>query len=255
MKIVGWFLNQKKFKYHKIDLSLRFMYDYLNQMKKIIGNPSKKNEELINLIKKTKINNYYLKNQKDFRDRIIEEVDHKDHVLDIGMAMRDKFKKINSEILETLDVNDFGEYPDIICDICSDVKGLEKKYDKIICIAILEHVYDPSSAINNLRNMLRDNGVIYGYVPYLYHYHAPRDLKFQDYFRFSKDALAYLFKDFTEVELFPVRGRISTPLNIFFAGRWKKYAEKTNINIYLDKIASDETNQKQCSGFNFIFKK
>ena len=224
-------------------------------MKKTIGNPNKINKNLINLIKKIKINNYYLKNQKDFRDRIVKEINPIDHVLDIGMAMRDKFKLINSEILETLDVNDFGDYPDIICDICSDVSGLEKKYNKIICIAILEHVYDPTAAITNLRKMLKDEGIIYGYVPYLYQYHAPNDLKFQDYFRFSKDALAYLFKDFQNVELFPIRGRISTPLNILFASKWKKYAEKTNINIYLDKISNDENNFKQCSGFNFIIKK
>jgi hypothetical protein len=224
-------------------------------MKKIIGNPNRSNNNLIELIKKTKINNYYLKNQKDFRDRILSEIDQNDHILDIGMAMRDKHKKIQSQILETLDVNDFGEYPDIICDICSDISGLEKKYNKIICIAILEHVYDPFLAISNLKKMLKDNGIIYGYVPYLYYYHAPNDLKFQDYFRFSKDALAYLFKDFNDVELFPVRGRISTPLNILFAGRWKKYAEKTNVNIFLDKFFSDEKNTKQCSGFNFIVKK
>ena len=224
-------------------------------MKKTVGNPSQTNENLINLIRKTKINNYYLKNQKDFRDRILAEINPNDHVLDIGMAMRDSHKKIKSELLETLDVNDFGEYPDIICDICSDVNGLEEKYDKIICIAILEHVYDPFAAVSNLKKMLKDNGIIYGYVPYLFYYHAPKDLQFQDYFRFSKDALAYLFKEFKDVELFPIRGRISTPLNIMFAGRWKKFVEKTNINIYLDKLSSDDTNFKQCSGFNFIIKK
>ena len=224
-------------------------------MKKTIGNPNKTNEDLVSLIKKTKINNFYLKNQKDFRDRVLQEIEPKDHVLDVGMAMRDRYKKIKSELLETLDVNDFGDYPDIICDICSDISGLEKKYNKIICIAILEHVYDPSAAVANLKKMLKEDGIIYGYVPYLYYYHAPQNLKFQDYFRFSKDALAYLFKDFSSVELFPIRGRISTPLNILFAGRWKKYAEKTNINIYLDKLSNDETNFKQCSGFNFIIKK
>ena len=224
-------------------------------MKKIIGNPNILNNDLIEIIKKTKINNYYLKNQKDFRDRILDEIDLNDHILDIGMAMRDKHKKIKSKILETLDVNDFGDYPDIICDICSDISGLENRYNKIICLAILEHVYDPFLAVANLKKMLKNDGVIYGYVPYLYHYHAPNDLKFQDYFRFSKDALAYLFKDFNNVELFPVRGRISTPLNILFANRWKKYAEKTNINIFLDKFFSDKTNTKQCSGFNFIVRK
>tara|TARA_B100000989_G_C19487866_1_gene448341 strand:+ start:684 stop:1358 length:675 start_codon:yes stop_codon:yes gene_type:complete len=224
-------------------------------MKKIIGNPNKTNEDLIDLINKTKINYYYLKHQIDFRERILEEINLSDHVLDIGMAMRDSHKKINSELLETLDVNDFGEYPNIICDICSDISGLEKKYDKIICLAVLEHVYDPTKAVANLRKMLKDEGIIYGYVPYLYYYHAPDNLKFQDYYRFSKDALAYLFKDFQNVELFPIRGRISTPLNILFAGRWKRYVEKTSINILLDKFIGDEKNAKQCSGFNFILKK
>ena len=224
-------------------------------MRKIIGNPDKVNEDLISFIKRIKMNNYYIKNQKDFRDKILKEIETKDKVLDIGMAMRDKHEKIKSDLLETLDVNDFGNYPDIVCDVCSDIDGLENRYDKIICLAILEHVYDPFKAVENLKKMLSKNGVIYGYVPYMYYYHAPKSLKFQDYFRFSRDALAYLFKDFKSVELFPIRGRISTPLNILFAGRWKRYIEKTKINLMLDMFVSDEKNSIQCSGYNFIVKK
>ena len=224
-------------------------------MKKILGNPDEINKKLISLIERIKINDFYLKNKKDFRDQILNEIKPIDDVLDIGKAMRDKHQNIVSKSLETLDVNDFGSYPDIICDICSDVTDLENKYDKIICIAILEHVYDPFRAVSNLKKMLKKNGKIYGMVPYLYHYHAPQDLEFQDYFRFSKDALAYLFKDFDNVELYPVRGRISSSLHMMFAGRWKNYMEKTNINIFLDKFSSNEKNFKQCSGFNFIVKK
>ena len=98
-------------------------------MKKILGNPNQTNKKLIDIINKTKINDYYLKNQKDFRDRILDEISQSDNILDLGMAMRDKHKKINSKNLETLDVNDFGEYPDIICDICSDISGLENNKD------------------------------------------------------------------------------------------------------------------------------
>jgi hypothetical protein len=224
-------------------------------MKKIIGNPSKTNEEIINLIKKVKINNYYLKNKKDFRDKILEEISPNDHVVDIAMAMRDKHKEIKSSLLQTLDVNDFGDYPDIICDICSDINGLEKKYDKIICLAILEHVYNPFKAIENLRSMLKDNGIIYGFVPYLYRYHAPMDLKYQDFFRFSKDTLAYLFRDFNDVELFPLRGRLSSALHMLIGNNWKKYIEKTKLNFFLDNFISEEINFKQCSGFYFIVKK
>ena len=66
-------------------------------MKKIIGQPEKTNSKLIELIKKTKINNFYIKNQKDFRNRIIEEIEKNDDVLDIGKGMRDKFNKIRSK--------------------------------------------------------------------------------------------------------------------------------------------------------------
>ena len=224
-------------------------------MKKILGNPKVINDELISIINRTKVNFFYIKNKKDFKDQILEEIRVEDDVLDIGKAMRDKHASLNCKTLETLDVNDFGKYPDIICDICSDISGLENKYDKIICLSILEHVYDPFKAVINLKKMLKNNGIIFGYVPYLYHYHAPKDLKFQDYFRFSKDSLAYLFKDFSSVELYPIRGRISTPFNLMFAGRWKNYMEKTKINIFLDKLSSDEKNLKQCSGFNFVVKK
>ena len=141
-------------------------------------------------------------------------------------------------------------------DICSELdETLIKKFDKIICIAVLEHVYDPFQAVRNIRMMLKDNGVLYGYVPYLFYYHAPTDLRYQDYFRFSKDALSYLFKDFQNLEIFPIRGRISTPLNILFQPRWKRHIEKTGINILLDKFTSDTKNIEQCSGFNFIVKK
>ena len=224
-------------------------------MKKVLGNPNEINKRLIAFIERVKINDFYLKNKKDFRNQILKDIKSNDNVLDIGKAMREKYNEIKCNSLETLDFNDFGSYPDIICDICSDITGLENKYDKIICIAILEHVYDPFKAVSNLRSMLKENGVIYGMVPYLYHYHAPKDLKFQDYFRFSKDALAYLFKDFKNVELYPIRGRVSSSLHLMFAGRWKNYMEKTNINAFLDKFSTNEKNSKQCSGFNFILKK
>ena len=225
-------------------------------MIKKIGNPEIYNKELISKINKTEIDLYYIKNKSDFRERILNNINSDDFILDIGKGMREKFSKIKSKNIETLDVNQYDDYPDIIFDLCDKIDdSLYEKYDKIICLAILEHVYNPFLAVDNLKKMLKENGTIYGYVPYLNYYHAPNDLKFQDYFRFSKDALTYLFKDFSNIKLFPIRGRFSTPLNIMFAGRWKKYIEKTSINIFLDKFSSDEKNIKQCSGFNFIINK
>ena len=219
-----------------------------------IGNPKEKNKELIELIKNVQINQFYLNNQKDFRDLILSNIQKSDSVLDLGKGMREKFNMIDCSKLETLDVNEYDDYPDIICDLCGEINDdLKNRYDKIICLAVLEHVYNPFKAIENITKLLKDGGKVYGMVPYLYHYHAPNDLKFQDYFRFSKDALSYLFKDFKEVELYPIRGKLSTSLNILLEGKWKKYIEKKKINIFFNKFFNK--NLDQCSGYNFILKK
>ena len=69
--------------------------------------------------------------------------------------MRDKFANIKSKNVTTVDVNDFGDYPDIIYDICSDPDETFEKFDKIVCLAVLEHVYDPFKAVKNIRLMLK----------------------------------------------------------------------------------------------------
>ena len=223
--------------------------------KKIIGKPEEINKNNINLINKTKINNFYLHHNQNFRNRIIKDISRSDDILDIGKSMRGFFSEINCNSLTTLDVNEFQDYPDIIFDLCDNLPAnMENKYDKIICLAVLEHVYNPFKAVDNIKKMLKKNSILYGYVPYLYKYHAPENLKFQDYFRFSKDALAYLFKEFNEIEIFPIRGRISAPVNILIPNKIKKIFEKLNLNILLDKISSDKINSIQCSGYNFIIK-
>ena len=69
-------------------------------MKRILGKPDETNSKLISLIQRVKINNFYLKNRKDFRDRILSSIDPGDDVLDIGKAMRDRHQKIVSKSLQ-----------------------------------------------------------------------------------------------------------------------------------------------------------
>ena len=120
------------------------------------------------------LNNYLddLLQQKDRKsqaDRLVGQIKNEDEILDVVKSMRGYFNKINSKSITTLDVNEFEDYPDIVFDLCDELpKDLNNKFDKIICIAILEHVYDPFKAVNNLKKMLKDNGTIFGYVPYLY---------------------------------------------------------------------------------------
>ena len=68
------------------------------------------------------------------------------------------------------------------------------------------------------------------------------------------DALGYLFKDFSEVTIYPFRGRYSTMLNL--SGFWKPYVERTfgqGLNKALDRLLgmfSDRSRaQRQASGY------
>ena len=63
-------------------------------------------------------------------------------------------------------------------------------------MGILEHVYDPFKAVNNMFKMLKKDGIIFGMAPYLYYYHAPNDLNFQDYLIYSFLTLLTLHQTF-----------------------------------------------------------
>ena len=223
---------------------------------KIFGNPDDKKFKLKNLIFNLNIDEKYLKSDLNFRNEIIDKIKNNMSVLDIGKSMREDFNKIKCKEIKTLDINIFQDYPDIQLDLSEEFEiektELYERFDVIICLAVLEHVYNPFIAIQNLKKMLTHNGIIFGYVPFLYHYHAPRDLYFQDYYRYSKDGLAYLLKDFKDVKIYPVRGRLSSAMHILFGSMWKKTFEKLKYNLFLDRFFSRNKNSMQAGGYNFI---
>ena len=64
-----------------------------------------------------------------------------------------------------MDINIFNDYPDIQFDLSETVE-IEKteiynRFDVIICLAVLEHVYDPFVAIKNINKMLKNNGIFF----------------------------------------------------------------------------------------------
>lgn len=225
-------------------------------MVKIIGNPQKQNLSLKKIILKAVIDNSYILKKKDFRDEVLNHIEKSMTILDIGKSMRGKFDLIDCKEKKTLDINIFDSYPDYQFDLSENYDlsktDLDNKFDLIVCLAVLEHVYNPYQAIQNLKTMIKPNGILFGYVPFLYHYHAPKDLEFQDYFRFTKDSISYLLKDFKDVKLYPVRGRLSSSMHILFGSIWKKSFEKIYMNQLIDRFFSNKKNYSQCSGFNFI---
>jgi SAM-dependent methyltransferase len=184
------------------------------------------------------------------RDLIVREVVSAERILDVGASMRDHLKALEGRV-ETLDINDFGDYPDIFGDVCSPFPpDMHERYDAVIALAILEHVYDPAAAVENLNIALRPGGKLFLYIPWMWRYHANRPLEFQDYQRFSRDGIAYLLRDFEDVTLYPLRGKWAARMNFFRF--WKRRVEKRiggRLNRLLDARVDDWQNTVQASGY------
>jgi SAM-dependent methyltransferase len=184
------------------------------------------------------------------RQHIVDATRDCTRILDIGAGMRDHLGALGDRV-ETLDLNDFGDYPGILGDVCSPFPDwMEARYDAVIALAILEHVYDPAAAVANFSHALKPGGKLFLYVPWMWRYHAPRELMFQDYQRLSRDGMAYLLRDFEGVTLYPLRGKYSAILNMLKF--WKGHVERRfggRINRLVDARASDWRNTIQTSGF------
>jgi SAM-dependent methyltransferase len=176
-------------------------------------------------------------------------------VLDIGKSSRRRYDYFQPTQIVTLDINQYDDYPDILDDICNTQHIAPASFDGLICLAVLEHVYNPLSAVTNMHAALKEGGYCFAYVPFLYRYHAASDLSYQDFFRYTRDGIAYLFRDFSEVTVYPSRGRVSTMLNLL--DFWKYRVEKRfghRVNKVLDntigRLIAGRTPELQASGYH-----
>lgn len=148
---------------------------------------------------------------------------HCARVLDIGQSSRDRIALFRRDRIETMDINDGTPSPDIIDDICAPHRLQTDRYDGIVCLSVLEHVYDPFAAIGHIHRLLKPGGYLLLHLPFLFRYHAPADLGFADCYRFTRDGMAWLLKDFDDVRLYSIRGPYSSIFNLHRF--WKKRIE------------------------------
>ena len=84
-----------------------------------------------------------------------------------------------------------------------------KKYDVIFCLEILEHLFNPLLFLEQLKNILTDNGYIYLSTPYQY----PQILKaIHHYHEIPTDRINWLF-DAAKLNIVNIN-------NITIAGNW-----------------------------------
>lgn len=93
-----------------------------------------------------------------------------------------------------------------------DVTTMKYKdeFDIILCLNVLEHVYEYEKAIQNMYKALKKGGTAVVAVPVIYPLHDEPG----DYWRFTEHALRKLFSDFKKVEL-RYRGKRQFPFTYY----------------------------------------
>jgi SAM-dependent methyltransferase len=74
----------------------------------------------------------------------------------------------------------------------------QDKFDVILCLNVLEHVYETELALRNLYRAVKKNGVVYIAVPV----HFPLHDEPHDYWRFTEHALRCLLHQFENVKIY-----------------------------------------------------
>lgn len=175
-------------------------------------------------------------------------ISQKKDILDVGGGI--KFGKGMSKyagLLANTNYKTFDIVPAYKPDILGDIHNIplpDASFDAVMCKAVLEHVYDPKKAVDEIYRILRPDGIVFLYVPFLYPYHAHKD--YQDYYRYSKDGIKYLLKNFRNIEICPVRGFWETWF-YFLPFRLNRVFAPT-LGRFLDKVRRQSGNQ--ASGYN-----
>lgn len=198
--------------------------------------------------------------EKFYKESVLKIFTEKKSIIDIGGGLRisqsrgnrynEKLAKELKPFLDKVSYEIMDPVADYNPDIVGDIHNMpfpDESYDAVICLAVLEHIENPFRASREMHRILKKGGHCFVYVPFLYYYHAERGY-YKDYWRFTKDSVEMLFKDFTHMEIQPVRGAIETWLHISPLGK-----------IYFLRIISGlldvlfrKTNSNQVSGY-YIF--
>ena len=102
-------------------------------------------------------------------------------VLEIGADKSFSYKNYFPNANEYLCTNITGDF-DLIVDATNMFSIPDSSVDVIVCISVLEHIFEHEKAINEIERVLKPGGELILTIPFGFPYHDE-----VDYWRFSKD--------------------------------------------------------------------
>lgn len=143
---------------------------------------------------------YIRNNVRNFVERCGKIYDHKNkQVLDIAPQDHEGAKPyFKLSKVKTLDIDESSN-ANYIADICENNSHIipTNSFDYIVCTEVLEHTLQPFDAVNEIRRILKVDGLAFVSVPFNFRIHGP----LPDCWRFTEHGLRALFKDFEIIEL------------------------------------------------------
>jgi SAM-dependent methyltransferase len=152
---------------------------------------------------------------------------------------------------------DLAPHPGL--DFVADAQNIplrDGSVDAVLCHSLLEHVFEPTQVAREMLRVLKPDGVAFVYAPFLYAYHGdPRGVGPVDCYRFSPDALGYLFRDFARVQIQPVSRAVEAALRLLTArfGRLERAAR--GLGRFVDARRGGAAGVYQASGYNVWLEK
>lgn len=180
---------------------------------------------------------------KKFIDSKIREISREKIILDVGGG--NPFTKWLSPYKNLFSNSDYKTMDyDVTtgADITGDIHHIplpEASIDAIICHSVLEHVFDPQTAMKEMHRVLRPGGKMFFHVPSIYPYHA-RAGHYGDYWRFFDDTINLLFADFSSFECVK-RGGYFKALFFFLPMQHKLRFVIDPVADFLDDIFGTES--------------
>lgn len=134
-----------------------------------------------------------------FLDAELARIEPRSRVLQIGAGGEIGGRVVAAGRARGFDVEQLDILPDRGADIVADLCEWrsERPYDAIVCSEVLEHLWAPHQAIDNMRASLRDGGRLILTVPFMFPIHsAPHD-----FFRYTRHGLEVLLREFKDVTI------------------------------------------------------